>query len=291
MTISVVIPTYNRADLLLVALSSVVAQTHPAQEILVVDDCSTDGTAQMVRRIMRTNTGSPIALVELPRHSGRPGYVRNCGIEQSCGKYIAFLDDDDHWMPEKLAWQGALHDTHPDTPLTYTDEYWMRRGTLVAHTPPQYTAEELFAAALQKCVIGPSTAMVRRDCIDPRLSADHGFDSEMEVAEDYQLWLRLLNTHTARRVAKRLTIKCEYGQTQLSKKYPYIEKFRIAALRSLLAQRRLSTAHHRAAAAVCAHKCGIWANGAAKRGRAAEAAEYERLAMRYAEGGTEGGAG
>ena len=268
------------------------AQSRPPQEIIIVDDCSTDATVSIVQRIINANSRriadggntarSVIRLVALKRHSGKPGYVRNCGVAESGGAYIAFLDDDDQWLPDKLETQMVLHAAHPHCALTYTDEYWMRKGTLISHAPLRCAGEELFAAALHKCVIGPSTVIVRREFIDSRAGPDNGFDPTLEIAEDYHLWLRIIDRRPAIHIERPLTIKCDYGRRQLSTKYGYIEKFRIAALGMLLEQHCLSAAHHRLATEVFVRKCDIWARGAARRGRTEEAAQYRRLAERFA---------
>lgn len=311
-SVSVIIPTYNRAHLLLVAISSVLAQSRPPQEIIVVDDCSDDGTAEMLERIahrmqqqgrlatgsgrsgMASDTGSGsrwsgsignntgwrqtvLRVVRLEKHSGYPGRVRNYGITKAKGDYIAFLDDDDQWMPQKLELQVALHAAHFECVISCSDEYWLRLGRMICHPPPGEQTLS-FAAALQKCTIGPSTAMIRRECIDPRHGATRGFEPTLELAEDYHLWLRLLDRHQALCLPQKLTLKCEYGQAQLSKKYPYIERFRIDALILLLKRECLRAEHHRAAATVCAAKCRLWSAGARKRGRTAEALRYERMA-------------
>lgn len=278
-----VIPTYNRVHLLLTALSSVIAQSYPPQEIIIVDDHSTDETVETVGHIARSMEGDKriqIQLVRLAQHSGRPGEVRNRGVGGARGEYIAFLDDDDQWMPQKLERQMALHLAHRECAISCTAEYWVRRGRLIPH-PTDLKTELTFTDALQKCIIGPSTAIVRRECIDPHHSAGISFNPTLEIAEDYHLWLRLLDRYRAARyIAEQMTIKCEHGHACLSARHPYVERFRITALGLLLEQGRLSAPHHQQAAAVYAQKCRIWAAGAGKRGRIAEAEEYERLAQR-----------
>ena len=110
--VSVIIPTYNRAACLKLALASVLNQTYQNFEIIVVDDASTDGTADVVR-------GFADARITYVRHDVNRGKVgagaaaRNSGIARAQGTYIAFLDDDDEWLPEKLARQVAVLDRGP----------------------------------------------------------------------------------------------------------------------------------------------------------------------------------
>ena len=98
--ISVVIPTYNRVTLLQKSVSSIVAQSYSNWELVVVDDGSTDGTADFIRGM-----GDPrISVLEMP-HSGHIGGLRNIGVQAGSGEWIAFLDSDDVWMPNKLELQ------------------------------------------------------------------------------------------------------------------------------------------------------------------------------------------
>src|SRR3954447_14398775 len=106
-TVSVVIPAYNSAWCIDHAIDSVLAQTYHDYEIIVVDDGSTDETRDVVQRY-----GIAVRLVCKP--NGGMSSARNRGISEARGRYIAFLDSDDRWLPTKLALQVALLDTHPD---------------------------------------------------------------------------------------------------------------------------------------------------------------------------------
>jgi len=112
--VSVVIPVYNRADLLPHTLRSILAQSHPPKEIVVVDDGSTDATADVAAAF-----GDPVRLVRI-RNSGDAA-ARNAGIAKSRCAWIAFCDSDDLWHPEKLACQVAAHRRLPDAQYSFTD--------------------------------------------------------------------------------------------------------------------------------------------------------------------------
>src|SRR5712692_9764325 len=105
---SVITPTYNRADFLRVAIASVLNQTFQDLEIIVVDDASSDRTAEVVRRFTDE-------LIKYIRHDINKGgsAARNTGIKNSTGAYVAFLDDDDEWLPEKLGMQVDLLENSP----------------------------------------------------------------------------------------------------------------------------------------------------------------------------------
>jgi glycosyltransferase involved in cell wall biosynthesis len=109
---SVIIPSYNSAAFIERALNSVLAQTMDDYEILICDDASTDSTCDMVRSFAQVD--SRIKLLRLQENGGAAA-ARNLGLTAACGEYIAFLDSDDEWLPEKLTRQIALMDSRPPT--------------------------------------------------------------------------------------------------------------------------------------------------------------------------------
>jgi glycosyltransferase involved in cell wall biosynthesis len=114
--VTVIIPTYNRAHLLLEALDSVVAQTFTDYEIIVADDGSTDMTADVVAQY-----GSSVRYVVSPHRGAAGAYARNLGLQHARGDYVGFLDSDDRWLPQKLARQVALLEANPDCHWCYSD--------------------------------------------------------------------------------------------------------------------------------------------------------------------------
>ncbi len=121
LTVSVIIPTYNRADLVRETLESVFSQNHQALEIIVVDDGSTDHTEKML-----TSFGNRVKNIRLAR-SGI-STARNTGIEAATGEFIAFLDDDDLWVPDKVEKHLNFATRHPEAVLTYTDAVQFGKG-------------------------------------------------------------------------------------------------------------------------------------------------------------------
>ena len=117
--ISVIIPTHNRADILPRAIKSVQDQTRPVDEIIVVSDGSTDSTEEVVRQLAEKD--SRIRLIAYhPGHNGN--YARNKGIEAASGEFIAFLDDDDEWLPKKTELQMELFEKDPGVGLVYSSQ-------------------------------------------------------------------------------------------------------------------------------------------------------------------------
>ena len=117
--ISVVIPTYNGSAFIEEALQSVFAQTRPAHEIIVVDDHSSDGTAEIVDAIART-APVPLRVIGMKRNSGGPAHPINVGVRESTGAFIAVCDQDDVLLPRKLEAQGRVLDSNPDISLVFS---------------------------------------------------------------------------------------------------------------------------------------------------------------------------
>ncbi len=290
--VSVVIPTYNRADLLAEAVDSVLRQTFRDFELIVADDGSSDGTARMLSALGFTEIGdggrrpAPEAggrLLLRLGHGGMPGRTRNRGAAAARGRCLAFLDSDDLWLPEKLERQLLLREGAPPEGvprISHTRELWLRNGRRVSQAGQRHLrAGDIFADSLVKCVIGPSTVVLEKDLFDRA----GGFREDLEIAEDYELWLRITADEETAYLDEPLTVKRAGSGDQLSEKYGQIEIFRIRALRDLVDRGFFASRPDRAPAALreLARKCSIYAAGCRKREKGAEAAEYEKLAASY----------
>ena len=178
--VSVIIPTYNRAHLLEKALKSVFAQTYKDYEVIVVDDGSTDGTADVVAKF-----GTEVRY--FTQSNRGVGAARNRGLKEARGRYVAFLDDDDTWLPAKLERQVAVMEGHPTLGFLYgvaqvVGEDGKFLGNKPAQTHPD-TLEEL----LRMNFIPVLTVLARREYIQ----AVGGFDEGLSGYDDYHLWIRL----------------------------------------------------------------------------------------------------
>jgi glycosyltransferase involved in cell wall biosynthesis len=271
MQISVIIPTFNRVHTLPRALDSVRAQTHPADEIIVVDDGSDDDTARLMaeeypdcRYLRQPNRGVSSA--------------RNLGIEKAHGEWIALLDSDDAWLPGKLAMQTKALAANPERRLCHTEEIWIRNGTRV--NPMSKHAKQggrIFQHCLPLCVISPSSVLLHRE-----LFALYGdFDTRLPACEDYDLWLRLCAHETVLFIEQPLTVKYGGHSDQLSRQHWGMDRFRVEALEKILRSATLGEADRRAATAMLIEKAGILAQGAKKRGRLSRAEKYQRLQDHY----------
>jgi glycosyltransferase involved in cell wall biosynthesis len=264
--VSVVIPTRDRAPLLARALGSVFAQTRPPEEVVVVDDGSRDGTAEMLRARfpeVRAIEQQPLGV----------SAARNRGVAACTGEWIAFLDSDDEWRPEKLARQLAALAAEPDYRLCHTDEAWLRRGRPV--NPRRVHAKAggwIFQKCLPRCVISPSAALVERSL----LAELGGFDESLPACEDYDLWLRVCARHPVLFVAAPLTVKHGGHDDQLSRAHWGMDRFRIRALEKVLASGVLGPEDRRAAVRMLVDKLDVYLAGAEKRGRLEEAVACRR---------------
>jgi glycosyltransferase involved in cell wall biosynthesis len=180
MNVSVIIPTYNSGPLVVEAVESVLRQTHPPQQIIVVDDGSTDDTPERLRPYL-----SRIEYVWQP--NSRVAAARNAGLERAGGDIFAFLDADDAWHPHKLARQLAVLREHPEIGLLATDlTDWP--GDFVA--PGQLGSGQVKHVTLESMLLfnplATSSIIVRR-AVQERAGR---FDPELFGPEDYDLWLR-----------------------------------------------------------------------------------------------------
>lgn len=270
--ISVIIPAYNRKHLLLEALASVSAQTFDDMETIVADDGSTDGTFEAVRREF------PGVRYVRSAHTGFPGRVRNTGAAEASGKYLAFLDSDDLWVPEKIELQMRVFEAHPETALCHTRELWLRNGKEVSQAGQIHKREGIiFSDSLRKCIIGPSTVVMEKTLFDMY----GGFREDLEIAEDYELWLRITCSNPVAYSDSALTVKRAGIWDQLSERYGHIEYYRIQALKALVDRTFFPDGEQRLAERELSRKCSIYAAGCRKRGREEEALLYEALALRY----------
>ncbi|WP_286817892.1 glycosyltransferase family 2 protein [Desulfobacter sp. UBA2225] len=266
-TISVIIPTFNRAWTLKRAVDSALAQDYPHREIIVVDDGSTDGTRDLlagyrdkIRVLVQENKGVSAA--------------RNLGIQESRGSFIALLDSDDAWETNKLSCQAAFFQSKPGAMICQTEEIWIRNGKRVnpkkKHKKP---SGMIFEPSLKLCLVSPSAVMIRKQLFGQKGMFNEGFP----VCEDYDLWLRISHDTPIYLIDTPLTVKTGGHGDQLSAAHSQ-DKYRIQSIQNLIESNVLSPNQEQAALNVFKEKCRIFANGCMKRGREKEGAYYLMLA-------------
>jgi glycosyltransferase involved in cell wall biosynthesis len=268
MTVSAVIPVYNRPGMLREAYSSCIGQNYNDLEVIIVDD----GSEPPVEVDVSDNTR-----VIRVSHTGRPGMLRNIGVQAARGRYIAFLDSDDLWLPGKIPAQLRFFRDNPDIRICHTREKWIRSGRTVSQRGQNHRRRgHIFPDSLVKCIIGPSTAMMERALY----RETGGFREDITVAEDYEYWLRITCREAVGYLDEPYTVKRAGDWDQLSESGP-IEYYRIAALKKLLDSGYLPGSCKEAAAKEFSRKCLIYARGCFKRGKAEEGKKYQALSEKY----------
>jgi glycosyltransferase involved in cell wall biosynthesis len=269
-TVSVIIPTYNRAWILREAIDSVLSQEFTDYELIVVDDGSTDDT-----RAILDSYGQDI--IVLPQANQGVSAARNRGIAESRAQLVAFLDSDDLWLQHKLSRQVAFFEFNPDALICQTEETWIRNGVRVnPKKRHQKLSGMIFEPSLDLCLVSPSAVMIRKTLFD----AVGTFDESLPACEDYDLWLRVSCRYPVRLIDESLTIKHGGHADQLSKAAG-LDKYRIESLRKLIESGQLSASQTQATTRTLKYKCAIFANGCRKRDRETEAKYYEALALKY----------
>lgn len=187
--VSIVVPTFNRADVIGRALRSIIKQTYADYEVIVVDDGSTDDTESAVSAIKDAR----IRYIPLSENQG-VAHARNIGIQEAAGDFIAFLDSDDEWLPDKLQIQMAEIEKLDDA---YGMVYcrmggWVRDGSSRFVCPPldwkqKILEGNIFHSLLFQNVIGTPTMLVRRECF----AQAGGFKEALRCLEDWEMILRI----------------------------------------------------------------------------------------------------
>lgn len=186
--VAIIIPTFNRAHLIGDAIESALAQTCGDSEIIVVDDGSTDNTAEVV-----ASYGDPIRYLWQP-NAGKPAEARNRGISATRAEYLVFLDSDDVLLPTKVARQVEFLDSHPEFDFVfgnclYMDEHGHTIPGASAYTRTCWTGDASLPELLRGNFIPVVAPLVRRSALD-RVGI---FDPNIRP-EDYDLWLRIAAT-------------------------------------------------------------------------------------------------
>jgi glycosyltransferase involved in cell wall biosynthesis len=254
------------------AIDSVLAQGFEDMELIVVDDGSTDGTGEEMKRY-----GERVKLIQ---HSESRGVsaARNRGVLYARGKYIAFLDSDDLWVKGKLKIQVAFLDENPHYPLCYTDEIWIRKGKRVN---PMFKHAKysgwIFERCLPLCIISPSSVMMRKTLFS-RVGL---FDEALPVCEDYDFWLRVSARFPIFFINRKLIIKRGGHPDQLSQKSWGNDRCRVIALEKLLSEPYLGSEEREMVLKEMKKKCHILYKGFLRRGNDIEARRYPEIMRRY----------
>jgi glycosyltransferase involved in cell wall biosynthesis len=183
--VSVIIPTHNRAGFLPIAIDSVLKQSFQDFELVVVDDASNDGTAEVRQEFQDPR-------IRWIRHDTARGgaAARNTGIVHSESKYIAFLDDDDEWYPDKLARQmGVMLKSPPEVGAVYTGYVLVDRdsGSVRSRMIPSQRGDLREKLLESNPIGGTSSVLLKRSCLE-KVGL---FDEELPSFQDRDLWIRI----------------------------------------------------------------------------------------------------
>ncbi len=182
--VSVIVPTYNRAGMLEKAVESVLAQTFKDLELIVVDDGSTDNTGEVMTKYQGR-------VKYVAKKNGGVASARNRGLEKASGDLVAWLDDDDFFMPDKIKKQVEFFKKNPVVGLVYSGHLTINSTTPQIKKaffvpPPLKSCESLRKALLNQCFFANSTVVMKRECFD----LTGPFDESLRHTVDYDMWLR-----------------------------------------------------------------------------------------------------
>jgi glycosyltransferase involved in cell wall biosynthesis len=228
--VSVIIPSYNAGQYIKEAIDSALDQTYKGIEILVIDDSSTDNTKEILAPYIGAGK-----IIYISQKNAGPSMARNNGIAHSRGKYIAFLDSDDIFLPKKIEHQVAYLETHPECDASYCDLYhfWdMEPDKLFKLDYRYYSGADVLPNLIKRCFIAPLALMIRKDAID-RFGA---FNTSFRRSEDLEFFVRLAS-HGANfvfldEVLAKLRLRRE-GNQQSFKSQPEMKRTILAVFQRL----------------------------------------------------------
>ena len=262
--VSVIIPTYNREKFISECVQSVLAQTFPAREIIIVDDGSTDATYNILRDLGFNSLSTKKTVLRYFFQQNRGvSSARNLGIKEARSEYIALLDSDDLWLKSKLDRQvSAFQNDTQSSRLCHTDEIWIRNGVRVnQHKKHKKHGGNVFQSCLKLCCISPSSAMMHRSVFE-----DFGFfDEDLPACEDYDFWLRYSAKEDVNFIDEPLIIKKGGHSDQLSGAHWGMDRFRIYSIEKILKEPDLKLVHKTEAIHEVILKLEILINGSQKR--------------------------
>jgi glycosyltransferase involved in cell wall biosynthesis len=252
---SIIIPTYERKDLLYRSVKSVINQTYNDWQCLIIDDGSKNSSWQEEWQSITT-----IEYYHFPQNHG-VAWSRNQGYQLAKGQWIAFLDSDDEWHPEKLQDCKKFIDKKPKYYIFQTDEIWIRNARRV--NPRKHHLKKsgnLFHKSLHRCMITVSSLVVHRFLF----ANQYQWDEKLLVCEDYDLGIQIAAKYPIGYLAKKLTIRYQGHNPQLSTTYQAMDQWRIYVLKKFI----LSSANQQqkqSAIIILKKKLSILKKGAFKR--------------------------
>lgn len=274
--VSVIIPTYNRSSFLTKAITSVLNQSYTHLELIVVDDGSTDDTADVVHTFKAKST---VPVRYIYQENRGPASARNKGMASAQFDFIAFLDSDDWFHKNKIALQLSAMEKNIECNISHTQEIWYRRGLHLNQKKKHKKDEgDIYRRCLELCAVGMSTIMMHKRLIE----VIGWFDEQMPCCEDYDYWLRASSRFPFLLIDEPLTYKSGGRTDQVSSIHRIgIDKFRIQAIEKILNMPGLTDQQYRQALCELEKKCTLYGNGCKKHGRDEEGEYYLDLPNRF----------
>ena len=265
-TVSVIIPTLNRCKLLKRALSSVFMQTVKPEEVIVIDNGSSDQTDIMV------SSSFPTIKYLVEKKKGVSA-ARNRGISFARSYWIALLDSDDTWKPNKIEKQLQFANQNKDLRLIHTNEIWYRNGKLLNQMKKhQKSGGNIFEKSLELCCVSPSSSIIQKNVFN-----DYGFfDEKLEVCEDYDMWIRITAKEEIGYLSEPMVFKYGGHEDQLSKKFWGMDRFRIKSLEKNIENNWFSKEQIKTVYKKLIEKLIIVSTGAKKRGNQEAFQKYDQ---------------
>ena len=239
--ISIIIPTYNSAQYICEAIESVLNQTYKDFEIIVVDDGSTDNTKEVIKPYLNK-------IKYIYQQNSGPSAARNRGIKEAKGEYIAFLDADDIWLPQKLELQIKFMETYPNLGLTFADVCFFRKERRIIkktflkdkkvfknlHTQStsffeKIFLEKIFNALIEENFVPTSTVVAKMECFN---KVDF-FDETLFSVEDRDMWLRIALFYDIGFINFPLVLK-RFHETNISANQELALKSRLKVMKKFL---------------------------------------------------------
>lgn len=268
--VCVVLPTYNRERFLARAVDSVLGQTFADWELRIVDDGSTDDTAALAATYVAKSDR-----VSYERQENRGvSAARNRAIFSTRAPWIACLDSDDEWLPDKLQKQLNYAAQNPGVRIIHGEEIWMRGSErLLPKKKHQKGGGRIFQRCLPLCCISPSTVMLKTELV----RCHGGFREDFPVCEDYDLWLKICADEEVGFLSDVLTVKHGGRPDQLSHQFKAMDEYRVRSLWEMRAHAGLNDDERQALLQELLVKCAILIRGFEKHGRPEKAAAMSEI--------------
>ena len=296
--VDIIIPSYNRKKFLKRAVDSVQNQNWPNWNLWIVDDGSTDSCTNIYANLFKNDSSenfigysanqitdgsvqSPkgcfhrnkIKIIKWKINRG-VSYARNQGLQRTTADWIAFLDSDDEWLPQKLEKQMEYAEKNPQYPLIHCNEIWLKNGKVLNQKKKhKKQGGRVFIPSVHLCCISPSAVLIKRSLFE-ELGL---FREDFPVCEDYEFWLRVTSRYDVGFLGEPLLIKHGGHEDQLSKKYFGMDYWRLKALFPYLHDKNLSLAERQTVQQECVKKLQILMKGYEKYNNIDKQKEIEEI--------------